>query len=339
MRLQNSSVAATVQWRMLSEFDLIKQYFQRPDRIGRATLGIGDDCALLTPTPGMQTAISSDMLVEGRHFFAGEDPARLGHKALAVNLSDLAAMGARPVGFTLALALPAADRDWLAGFSQGLFALADAFDIELIGGDTTRGPLNICITVFGEVRPGQALRRSAAKAGDDIWISGTLGDARLALAGYRLELRQPLDAAALQAAAVRMHTPTPRVALGLLLAEQGIAHAAIDISDGLVGDLGHILTQSALGATLDVDALPAGAVLAARDTALRRAYSAAGGDDYELCFTAPVASRDAILAAAADAATPVTRVGAIEAQPGLRLVDAGGQPLQLRLDSFDHFTS
>jgi thiamine-monophosphate kinase len=129
------------------------------------------------------------------------------------------------------------------------------------------------------------------------------------------------------------------VALGLLLAEQGIAHAAIDISDGLVGDLGHILTQSALGATLDVDALPAGAVLAARDTALRRAYSAAGGDDYELCFTAPVASRDAILAAAADAATPVTRVGAIEAQPGLRLVDAGGQPLQLRLDSFDHFTS
>ena len=324
---------------MLSEFDLIKQYFQRPNRPARATLGIGDDCALLTPTPGLQTAISSDMLVEGRHFFAGEDPLRLGHKALAVNLSDLAAMGARPVGFTLALALPAAERDWLAGFSQGLFALADAFNIELIGGDTTKGPLNICITVFGELRPGQALRRNAAKAGDDIWISGTLGDARLALAGYRLELQRPLDAAGLQAAATRMHTPTPRVELGVLLAEQGIAHAAIDISDGLVGDLGHILALSAVGATLDIDALPAGPVLATRETALRRAYTAAGGDDYELCFTAPASARAAILAAAAGVATPVTRVGAIDAQPGLRLVDAGGQPLALQLDGYDHFTS
>jgi len=324
---------------MLSEFDLIKDYFQRPGRPGRATLGIGDDCALLTPTPGTQTAISSDMLVEGRHFFAGEDAARLGHKALAVNLSDLAAMGARPVGFTLALALPAADRDWLAGFSQGMFALADAHDIELIGGDTTKGPLNICITVFGEVRPGQALRRGAAQAGDDIWISGTLGDARLALAGYRLELPQPLDAAGMQAAAARLHTPTPRVALGMLLAEQGLAHAAIDISDGLVGDLGHILTLSKAGATLDVDALPAGPVLSTRGPALRRAYSAAGGDDYELCFTAPAASRAAVLAAAESVATPVTRVGSIDAQAGLRLVDALGKRLQLQLDSFDHFAS
>jgi len=324
---------------MLSEFDLIKQYFQRPGRAGRATLGIGDDCALLTPTPGMQTAISSDMLVEGRHFFAGEDPARLGHKALAVNLSDLAAMGARPVAFTLALALPSADRDWLAGFSQGLFALADAFDIELIGGDTTKGPLNICITVFGEVAPGRALRRDAAKAGDDIWISGTLGDARLALAAYRLELPKPLDAAGLHAAAARLHTPSPRVALGLLLARQGIAHAAIDISDGLVGDLGHILKMSDVGATLDVDALPPGPVLAAQEVALRRACCAAGGDDYELCFTAPAASRAAVLAAAESTATPVTRVGAIEPASGLRLVDARGEALQLRLDSFDHFTS
>jgi len=322
---------------MLSEFDLIQEYFQRPQHAARATLGIGDDCALLTPTPGMQTAISSDMLVEGRHFFAGEDAARLGHKALAVNLSDLAAMGARPVGFTLALALPSADRDWLAGFSKGLFALADAYNIELIGGDTTKGPLNICITVFGELRPGQALRRNAALADDDIWISGTLGDARLALAGYRLE--QSMDAASLLAAAVRMHTPTPRVALGMLLAEQGIAHAAIDISDGLVGDLGHILKQSRLGATLDVDALPAGAVLATRETDLRRAFAAAGGDDYELCFTAPASARAAVLAAAASVATPVTRVGRIEAAPGLRLVDAAGAPLELQLHSFDHFTS
>src|SRR5471032_2582635 len=173
---------------MLSEFDLIQEYFQRPQHAARATLGIGDDCALLTPTPGMQTAISSDMLVEGRHFFAGEDATRLGHKALAVNLSDLAAMGARPVAFTLALALPSADRDWLCGFSAGLFALADAHGCELIGGDTTKGPLNICITVFGELKPGHALRRDAARDGDDIWISYTLGDARLALAGYRGEV-------------------------------------------------------------------------------------------------------------------------------------------------------
>ena len=322
---------------MLSEFDLIKEYFQRPHHAARATLGIGDDCALITPTPGLQTAISSDMLVEGRHFFAGEDPLRLGHKALAVNLSDLAAMGARPVGFTLALALPEARRDWLHGFSQGLFALADAFNIELIGGDTTKGPLNICITVFGELRPGAALRRSAARPGDDIWITGTLGDARLALAGYRQEVA--LDAAALRAAAVRMHTPVPRVALGVLLAEQGIAHAAVDISDGLIGDLGHILKLSQVGATLDVDALPAGEVLATQPTALRRAYTAAGGDDYELCFTAPASSRQAILAAAGSVATPVTRVGRIEADSGLRLVDAGGAALDLKLSSFDHFTS
>jgi len=324
---------------MLSEFDLIKEYFQRPQHAARAVLGIGDDCALIAPSPGMQTAISSDMLVEGRHFFAGEDPLRLGHKALAVNLSDLAAMGARPVGFTLALALPEANRAWLQGFSQGLFALADAFNIELIGGDTTKGPLNICITVFGEIAPGRALRRSAAQAGDDIWISGTLGDARLALAAYRNELAQPLDAASQRAAAVRMHTPVPRVELGVLLAEQGIAHAAIDISDGLIGDLGHILKLSQVGATLDLDALPAGDILATRDTALRRAYSAAGGDDYELCFTAPAAARGAVLAAAGSVATPVTRVGAITAGGGLTLVDASGAPLDLQLAGFDHFTT
>jgi len=322
---------------MLSEFDLIRQYFQRPHHASRAALGIGDDCALIAPTPGMQTAISSDMLVEGRHFFAGEDAARLGHKALAVNLSDLAAMGARPVGFTLALALPEARREWLQGFAHGLFALADAFNIELIGGDTTRGPLNICITVFGEVRADQALRRSAARPGDDIWISGTLGDARLALAGYRQEVA--LDAAALQAAAVRLHTPVPRVELGVALAEQGLAHAAIDISDGLVGDLGHILALSQVGATLNLDALPAGDLLAARDTALRRAYTAAGGDDYELCFTAPVSARAAIIAAGGAAATPVTRVGSITIDRGLRLVDAQGQPLDLQLQGYDHFAS
>lgn len=319
---------------MLSEFDLITEYFNRP-RPGAAVLGIGDDCALLAPTPGMQTAISSDMLVEGRHFFAGEDPRRLGHKCLAVNLSDLAAMGAKPVAFTLALALPSADRAWLQGFSQGLFALADAHGCELIGGDTTKGPLNICITIFGEVAPGHALRRDAAQPGDDIWISGALGDARLALAGYNNELA--LTAQEQDAAGARMHLPTPRVALGMLLASQRLARAALDISDGLVGDLGHILKKSGVGATLDVDALPCGPVLATKDLNLRRRFMAAGGDDYELCFTAPVSSRAAIIAAGAQCGTAVTRVGAIEAAPGLRLVDGDGTALALRLQGFDHF--
>ncbi len=322
---------------MLSEFDLIKRYFKR-ERAGRrdVALGIGDDCALLAPTPGRQIAISSDMLVEDRHFFAGADPFMLGHKALAVNLSDLAAMGARPVAFTLSLALPKADPDWLEGFSHGLFALADAHDCELIGGDTTKGPLNICITVFGETAPGHALRRAAAQPGDDIWISGTLGDARLALAGYWKEVAfdQELQAQA----APRLHMPAPRVALGLALAAAPIAHAALDISDGLVGDLGHILAASGVGATLDVDALPAGPALARQDIALRRRFTAAGGDDYELCFTAPRERRAEVAAAAELAATPVTRVGTIDAAPGLRLVDAHGAPLDLGLKGWDHFS-
>jgi thiamine-monophosphate kinase len=323
---------------MLSEFDLIKQYFTRPHRAdasGRTVLGVGDDCALLAPTPGMQLAVSSDMLVEGRHFFAGADPFELGHKCLAVNLSDLAAMGAAPLGFTLALALPAADPAWLDGFSRGLFGLADAHGCELVGGDTTKGPLNICITIFGELAPGRALRRDAARVGDDIWISGTLGDARLALAGYLHEVA--LDPPELLLAARRMHAPTPRVALGRLLADGRLAHAALDISDGLVGDLGHILAASRVGALLDVDALPPGPALARQPQALRRRFTAAGGDDYELCFTAPAALRDAVLAAGVEAGTEVTRVGRIEAEPGLRLVDADGAPLALNLRGWDHF--
>ena len=319
---------------MLSEFDLIKQYFVRA-RPSRATLGIGDDCALLTPGAGMQMAISSDMLVEGRHFFAGADARMLGHKCLAVNLSDLAAMGAKPLAFTLALALPQAERAWLAPFSQGLFALADAFDCELIGGDTTRGPLTICITIFGELAPGQAMRRAGAVAGDDVWVSGTLGDARLALAGYRAEL--PLDAASLCLAAPRMHLPSPRIALGRALAEAGLAHAALDISDGLAGDLGHILEASGVGATLDADALPAGPALAMQARALRRRFCVAGGDDYELCFTAAPQQRDAIIAAGARCATALTRIGAIDAAPGLRFIDADGRPLALDMAGFDHF--
>jgi thiamine-monophosphate kinase len=321
---------------MLSEFDLIARYFTRPSRpAGAVALGIGDDCALLNPTPGMTLAVSTDMLVEGRHFLHGADPLQLGHKCLAVNLSDLAAMGARPLAFTLALALPQADAQWLAPFAEGLFALADQHQCALIGGDTTKGPLTICITVFGELRPGHALRRDAAQAGDDIWVSGTLGDARLALAGLRGELK--LDAATQRQAEQRMHRPTPRIALGLALC--GIAHAAIDVSDGLAGDLGHILQRSGCGATLQVDALPSGPMLGMQALPIRRQFTLAGGDDYELCFTAPRARRDAVQAAAHAAGAAVTRIGSIEAAPGLRLVDAGGRALDLKPDSFDHFTS
>jgi thiamine-monophosphate kinase len=324
---------------MLSEFDLIAQFFTRPlahdDPDHRVALGIGDDCALLNPSPGMQLAISCDMLVEGRHFFAGADPAQLGHKSLAVNLSDLAAMGAKPLAFTLALALPEANSAWLAPFAQGLFAVADRYGCPLIGGDTTKGPLNICITVFGELPAGQALRRAAALPGDDIWISGTLGDARLALAGYRNEIA--LDPATQSTAAARLHTPTPRVALGLSL--RGIAYSAIDISDGLVGDIGHILNASKVGATINVDILPAGPMLQMQSLDIRRHFTLAGGDDYELCFTAAATQRDAILAAAQSVGTPVTRIGSIETAPGLRLIDAASNPLNLQLTSFDHFTS
>ncbi|RYY92661.1 MAG: thiamine-phosphate kinase, partial [Comamonadaceae bacterium] len=219
----------------MGEFDLIARYFDRPVR--RSPLGIGDDCALLQPAPGMQLAVTSDMLVEGRHFLSTVDPRKLGHKALAVNLSDLAASGARPLAFTLALALPSVDEAWLAGFAGGLLALADAHGCELVGGDTTRGPLCINITAFGEVAAGTALLRSGARAGDDLWVSGTLGDARLALEAFRgsLSLPQPV----FDAARARLEQPQPRVALGQALV--GIATSAIDISDGLLGDLGHVL--------------------------------------------------------------------------------------------------
>ena len=323
----------------MGEFDLIARYFTRPVR--RAALGVGDDCALLAPAPGMQLAISSDMLVEGRHFFADVDPEALGHKALAVNLSDLAACGARPLAFTLALSLPRVDEAWLAGFSHGLLALADAHGCELVGGDTTQGPLNICITVFGEVPTGQALLRSGARPGDDLYVSGTLGDARLALEA--LLGHRPLPAEVLARARKRLERPAPRVALGQAL--RGIASSAMDLSDGLLGDLSHILKASGVGARIDTHItsnLIAEKAYLSRgeghfDLELIRQSTLAGGDDYELAFTAPPTRRDAVAAASQASGTPVTRIGTVLAEPGLQLVDAQGQAVEHRYASFDHF--
>lgn len=324
----------------MGEFDLIRRYFQRPVR--RAALGVGDDCALLAPAPGMQLAISSDMLVEGRHFFADVNPRLLGHKALAVNLSDLAASGARPLAFTLALSLPAADEDWISEFAAGLLTLADAHECELIGGDTTGGPLNICITVFGEVPAGQALLRSGARAGDEIWVSGTLGDACLALEAMLGRVQLPAEL--LLQARQRLEAPTPRVALGLAL--RGLASSALDVSDGLLGDLGHILELSSVGATVDsrcTTPLMAAAAYTCGsawqlDSKLQQQCTLAGGDDYELCFTAPAARHADVLTAGAASGTAVHRIGRIDAEPGLRVIGVDGALLQNRWKSFDHFS-
>jgi thiamine-monophosphate kinase len=318
----------------LGEFELIERFFTR--RRSRAVIGTGDDCAVIAPRAGMQLAVSSDMLVEGRHFLSTVDPTRLGHKALAVNLSDLAACGAQPLGFTLALALPRADAAWLEPFARGLLDLADEHDCELVGGDTTAGPLNICITVFGEVPAGGAVLRSGAHVGDDIYVSGTVGDARLALEAFRGTVSLPGQH--FDAVRLAMETPQPRVALGLAL--RGVASAAIDVSDGLLGDLRHILRRSGLGgvgAVVDVDAVPRSAILAEQPEALQRLCTLNGGDDYELVFTAPPAAREAVHAAEATTGVVLTRIGHIDSTPGLRLVDAHGRPVPWDGQSFDHF--
>ena len=321
----------------MGEFELIDRFFKRPAAApGGVALGIGDDCALLAPSPGMQLAVSSDLLLEGRHFLSTVDPARLGHKALAVNLSDLAACGARPLAFTLALALPRVDQDWLAGFSRGLLALADLHGCPLVGGDTTRGPLAIGITVLGEVPPGQALLRSGARVGDDVYASGTLGDARLALEAFRGTLGLPQ--AVFEAARLRLEQPQPRVALGQAL--RGLASAAIDAGDGLLGDLGDVLRQAGVGAR--IEAAQALSLLACRDEltlpqAQQLECVLAGGDDYELAFTAPPERRAAVAQAAAACGTAVTRIGTIEAAPGVRLVGADGEPITQGFAAFDHF--
>ena len=321
---------------MPSEFDLIRRYFTRPAK--RALLGVGDDCALIAAEAGAAFAVSTDMLVEGRHFHAGADAAKLGHKALAVNLSDLAAMGAAPRYATLALALPEADDAWLEQFSQGFFRLAATFGVELIGGDTTRGPRNISITVIGTVPPQQALRRDGAEVGDEVWLSGASGDAALALAHLAGRIR--LAGAALAHCLARLHTPLPCVALGLAL--RGIASSAIDVSDGLVADVAHIAERSGVAVELRYAALPRSRALqACADAQLVQDCLLAGGDDYELAFSASPDARLRVESLAAELGLALTRIGTVVAgEPGLvSVIDAAGRIMQLERKGFDHFGS
>jgi len=325
----------------LGEFDLIARYFSRPTGERQ---GIGDDCALID-VGGRTLAMTSDMLLEGVHFLPGADAAALGHKALAVNLSDIAAAGARPRCFLLDLALPRADAAWLAEFSRGLFALAQAHDCTLVGGDTTRAPsgagaagvLTIAITAIGEVDSARYCGRSGARPGDDIWVTGRVGEAALALAVRRgqLELPEPARAACLE----RMDRPVPRVALGRALS--GIATATIDVSDGLLGDLGHILERSGVGAAVYWPRIPRAGVFDALPAERRFQCVLAGGDDYELVFTARAADRDTVARLTGDG-VGVSRIGRIESAPGLRLHNGGDDAaplLDVTLQSFDHFLS
>jgi thiamine-monophosphate kinase len=315
-----------------SEFDLIARYFTRSTPSAR--LGVGDDAALIAPTSGMELAVSADMLVAGTHFRPDADPVALGHKALAVNLSDMAAMGAQPRWTLLSLSLPQADEAWLQQFSSGFLALVEEYGVELIGGDTTRGPLNLSVTIIGEVESGRALRRDAAQAGDDIWVSGELGGAALGL--QHLLGEQQLAGAEVDDCLMRLHRPMPRVALGRALRD--VAHAAIDISDGLLADLGHILERSRLGAEVHLASLPlAGAVRKRLPEPAAMRAALAGGDDYELCFTAARERAAEVLQAAEAAGVAVTRVGRIADEIGLKLLDAEGRPVRFEQAGFDHF--
>lgn len=318
----------------MGEFELIERFFKRPPQ--RADVGVGDDCAVWTPRAGHQLAFSADMLVEGRHFVSTVDPRRLGHKALAVNLSDLAACGATPQAFLLSLAMPRADEAWLSGFSEGLLSLAQAHGCELMGGDTTQGPLNIAITVMGDVPRGQTILRSGACPGDDVYVSGHLGDARLALEAFRGHISLPQ--AVLDVARQRMETPTPRVALGQAL--RGTAHAMADISDGLLGDLGHILKASGVGADIELPAIAN--LMQVSDqwscpVELAMTCVLSGGDDYELVFTASPDHAAQVKAASLASGVQVTRIGRITPSNLLVLRDASGQAIDAHFGSFDHF--
>ena len=316
---------------MPGEFDLIQRIRARVGTRGDVVLGIGDDAALLSPPAGMQLAVATDTLNIGVHLPSETSPYDIGWKALAVNLSDLAAMGAMPAWCSLSLSMPQADGAWLDAFIDGFTALAVIHDVALIGGDTTRGPLSICVSVIGFIEPGRALRRDGAQIGDDIWISGTLGDAAAALSRWQVGREMP------QALRERLDRPTPRAALGRALL--GIAHACIDVSDGLLADIGHVCAASGVGAQIDIDTLPASPgliALAGGDVESRRRWQASGGDDYELCFTAPPEAAAHVEEAALRSNTRVTRIGRIKAAPGVRALqgDVDWQPVSTGHEHF-----
>lgn len=317
---------------MVSEFQLIRRFFTRATP--GAVLGVGDDAALLQVRSGMELAVSTDMLVSGTHFFPDTNPFSLGYKTLAVNLSDMAAMAAQPRWASLALSLPEVDENWLEKFSAGLFTLADEYQVDLIGGDTTRGPLALCVTIMGEVPHGMALHRSGARVGDDIWVSGVLGDAALALA--QIQGHVQLAAKDFAACSLALHRPIPRVTLGLAL--RCVAHSAIDISDGLLADLGHILESSNVGAEISFAALP---VSSALQFYIRRPLGKhcllAGGDDYELCFTAPVAHRPAVEEIATSLGLRLTRIGIITEKRFCIVRAADGSIINIGKSGYDHF--
>lgn len=321
----------------MNEFELIERYFRRAPRNADIRRGIGDDAAVIAPPPGMEYAVTVDMLVEGRHFVKGADPRQLGHKALAVNLSDLAAMGALPRFVLLAGALPDVDEPWIEAFMRGFDALAGQYDVELIGGDTTWGPRNLCVTAIGELPAGTALMRSGAKPGDAIYVSGSLGDAALALAVAEERTRVGTHLAS--ALRQRLAAPEPRVALGVAL--RGIATSAIDVSDGLAGDLGHIVDESRVAATVDLGALPASPALRSKlqggERQLALSCLLAGGDDYELCFTAPPAAADRIEALSLALQLPLTPIGHVVSGHGLAVRDERGNLLPTLPRAFDHF--
>ncbi len=315
-----------------TEFELISRYFTRAGR--HAVLGVGDDAALLGLGPGLELAVTTDMLVEKVHFFADADPAALGYKALAVNLSDLAAMGATPRYALLALALPVADERWVQAFAAGFFELADRHDVELVGGDTTRGPLAICVQAVGEVPRGAALRRDGAHPGDDLWVSGKLGDAAAAIAQRKGELQLP--PAVLAQCLARLDRPVPRIELGRALV--GLATAAVDVSDGLLADLGHICERSRAGAIVHFPSLPcsAGLIPFRHEGPVQRAM-AAGGDDYELCFTVPAERRSEVEALSAKLSMELARIGQIVEHEGVILLDDQERKMDLGRMGFDHF--
>ncbi len=318
---------------MPSEFDLIARYFTRPVR--HTVLGVGDDGAIVRLSAGMELVVTTDMLVAGTHFLPDTDPEALGWKALAVNLSDLAAMGAQPRWAVVAAALPVANEAWIADFARGFFAAAEDFDVDVIGGDTTRGPLNIAPTVFGEVPQGQALTRAGAQVGDELWVSGAPGRAALGLA--HLQGRVRLDLAAQADCLAALHRPQPRVALGLAL--RGVASAAIDVSDGLLADIGHILERSRLSADIAYAQLPQAALQSCDNATLARDCLLRGGDDYELAFSAPPARHEQIVELSRRLGLALTPIGRVTAGSAgeLTLRDAEGQPMRLDHSGYDHF--